>query len=148
MSTAVRVLVAVVMALLAGCADGGNAALDVRPATSPPSAGDTATSLTIVLDEDGDGTGETFALTCAPPAGDHPDPDAACSALNAAGGAEAFEPVPKDVACTEIYGGPQTARVTGSVAGSPVDARFSRSNGCDIARWDALAPLLGSVGGV
>jgi hypothetical protein len=44
--------------------------------------------------------------------------------------------VPADVACTEIYGGPATARVRGTLQGKPVDARFSRTNGCEIARWE------------
>lgn len=58
-----------------------------------------------------------------------------------------FEPVPRNVACTEIYGGPQTARVTGTLRGEPVDARFSRTDGCQIARWDAVADLLGPAPG-
>ena len=147
MSTLGRVLAVAVVTLLAACGDGGSG-VDVRPAASSSSpAGDTTTSLTITLDEDGDGSGETFSLTCGPPGGEHPDPDAACAALEAAGGAEAFAPVPKDMACTEIYGGPQTAAVVGSVRGTPVEAEFSRVNGCEIARWDTLAPLLGSAGG-
>ena len=47
-----------------------------------------------------------------------------------------LRPVPPDVACTEIYGGPATARVRGTLQGKPVDARFSRTNGCEIARWE------------
>lgn len=41
-----------------------------------------------------------------------------------------------------IYGGPATAHVTGTWAGRPVDSRFDRADGCQIARWDALVPLL------
>lgn len=104
-------------------------------------------SLTIELDETGGGAVSTWTLTCGPAGGDHPDPAAACAALEAAGGAAAFEPIPRDVACTEIWGGPQTAHVEGTVGGVPVTADFARSNGCEIARWDALAPLLGSPGG-
>jgi hypothetical protein len=44
--------------------------------------------------------------------------------------------------CTMLYGGPATAHVTGTWAGRPVDARFDRADGCEIARWDALVPLL------
>ena len=47
------------------------------------------------------------------------------------------EPPEKRV-CTQIYGGPQTARVTGTLAGRPVDRRFNRENGCRIAEWDRL----------
>lgn len=59
-----------------------------------------------------------------------------------------FEPVPGDVACTEIYGGPATATVRGTLAGEPIDAQFSRTDGCQMARWDAVEPLLGKVPGV
>lgn len=88
---------------------------------------------------------QTFRLRCDPPDGDHPDPDAACAALRSA--SAALRPVPKDQGCTEIYGGPQTATVRGRWRGEPVDARFSRTNGCEIARWDALAPLFGDEAG-
>ncbi|WP_024286723.1 SSI family serine proteinase inhibitor [Cellulomonas sp. KRMCY2] len=115
--------------------------------TSTPSSSDDGTSLTITLDETGLGTTRTFMLTCDPPGGDHPDPDAACAALAAAGGADAFVAPPRDEMCTEIYGGPQVATVEGTVDGTRVRARFSRTNGCEISRWDALAPLLGSAGG-
>jgi hypothetical protein len=53
-----------------------------------------------------------------------------------------LRPVPADVACTEIYGGPATARVRGSLDGTPVDVRFERTNGCEIARWHRNAALL------
>jgi hypothetical protein len=49
-----------------------------------------------------------------------------------------FAPVPGGVACTQIYGGPQVARVTGTFRGRPVRATFNRRDGCEIARWDAL----------
>ncbi len=116
--------------------------------SSAPSAGAdlTGTSLTIALDEQGDGAPTTSTLTCDPPGGDHADPEAACDALAAAGGVAAFAP-PQDDMCTEQYGGPQVATVEGTVAGERVTARFSRTNGCEISRWDALAPLLGSPGG-
>jgi hypothetical protein len=44
--------------------------------------------------------------------------------------------------CTQIYGGPETARIVGTWAGQAVDARFSRVDGCEIARWRALTGLL------
>ena len=45
-------------------------------------------------------------------------------------------------ACTEQYGGPDVARVTGSIAGRPVDAILDRANGCGIADWDLLQRML------
>jgi hypothetical protein len=53
-----------------------------------------------------------------------------------------LRPVAPNVACTEIYGGPATARVRGTLAGKAVDARFDRTNGCEIARWERNRALL------
>jgi hypothetical protein len=47
-----------------------------------------------------------------------------------------------DVACTLIYGGPEEARIAGVVGGNAVDTMLSRNNGCEIDRWDRLAPVL------
>lgn len=115
--------------------------------TPPTSPAALPAELTVTLDETGEGETRTWTLTCAPAGGDHPDPEAACEAL-ARGGLDAFEPTPRDVACTEQWGGPQRATVTGTVDGTRVDAEFSRINGCEISRWETLAPLLGSTGGL
>jgi hypothetical protein len=52
-------------------------------------------------------------------------------------------PVPRTTACTAIYGGPAVARVTGTLRGEPVHARFSLEDGCEIARWERNRDLLG-----
>lgn len=52
-----------------------------------------------------------------------------------------FAPVPKKQLCTQIYGGPQTATVEGSWRGEQVRAGYDRTDGCQIARWDALASV-------
>ena len=49
-------------------------------------------------------------------------------------------------ACTMIYGGPQTASVTGTLDGEKIDVSFSREDGCQLARFDAAAPLWNGVG--
>jgi hypothetical protein len=51
-------------------------------------------------------------------------------------------PVPPDVACAQIYGGPAQARVTGVLRGERVDARFNRTDACEIERWEDNAALL------
>ena len=51
-------------------------------------------------------------------------------------------PVPLDVACAEIYGGPARARVTGELRGERVDARFSRADACETKRWRDSSALL------
>jgi hypothetical protein len=47
-----------------------------------------------------------------------------------------------DRICTEIFGGPQTARVSGSTDGRFARRAFSRHNGCAIADWDRMGLLL------
>ncbi|WP_405819354.1 subtilase-type protease inhibitor [Streptomyces sp. NBC_01390] len=85
-----------------------------------------------------------FELACHPGGGSHPDVEEACGSLDrgARWGKDPFAPVPPDSVCTMMYGGPATAHVTGTWAGRPVDATFDRSNGCQMARWDRLVPLL------
>jgi hypothetical protein len=82
------------------------------------------------------GEARTATLTCDPDGGTHPDPVKACDALLR--NEDALQRVPPDRACTEIYGGPQLA----TVSGLNVDASFSRQNGCEISRWDKLATVL------
>ena len=111
-----------------------------------PSGGVTgagATELTVVV-RPGRGNQEwTYSLVCDPAGGDHPDPEAACRVLEELDAP--FAPVPPETMCTEIYGGPQTAAVTGTLRGEPVDATFDRTNGCEIARWDQHAAVLGEM---
>jgi hypothetical protein len=109
-------------------------------ADSPDIKEDDSADLVIVI-VDGAGATTTHRLTCDPAGGDHPRPEVACRVL-ASNGARALPPVPPDLRCTQIYGGPETARVTGFWRGQRVDSRLSRQNGCEIARWNALAGFL------
>jgi LysM repeat protein len=45
--------------------------------------------------------------------------------------------------CSEIYGGPQRARIFGKIGGRRVDVSVNRSDGCGIADWEKLQALLG-----
>jgi hypothetical protein len=47
--------------------------------------------------------------------------------------------------CTQQYGGPQVAEVTGSFHGRQVRAVFRRTDGCEIARWNSMSALLGGT---
>lgn len=105
------------------------------PTDSDPSA--STTSVTIKVRTAEGAEPRTMTLACDPAGGDHPQAEQACEAL-AATGPEVFEPLPRGKACTMIYGGPQTARVTGVVDGKAVDASFNRTNGCEIDRWERL----------
>lgn len=130
----------------AGGGSDGGAAGSTRPSGSPSPTGLPA-DLTITVDASGSGDTQTWTLTCNPPGGDHPDPAWACAAIEQAGGVAAFDPVPRSAVCTEIYGGPQTAHVEGTVDGTPINADFARTNGCEINRWEALRAVLGDVAG-
>jgi hypothetical protein len=44
--------------------------------------------------------------------------------------------------CTQIYGGPQTARITGRVGARRINRKLSRTNGCRIGEWSRMAPLV------
>ena len=56
-------------------------------------------------------------------------------------------PPAKNQTCTQQYGGPQVATVTGVVDGRAVQVNFSLTNGCEIAAWKAAKDVLGSSGG-
>jgi len=44
--------------------------------------------------------------------------------------------------CTEIYGGPEKAEISGELAGKSVGTSFSKHNGCAIERWNRAELLL------
>ena len=72
-----------------------------------------------------------------------PDPVAALAAVERFGEEIFFAVRRADMICTQQYGGPQVALVTGVIDGRPVHSRFSLTDGCEIARWRAMEPLLG-----
>ncbi|MDT0570499.1 SSI family serine proteinase inhibitor [Streptomyces sp. DSM 3412] len=100
--------------------------------------------LTVTVRQAGGGADGTFELRCHPEGGNHPDVREACGRLDrrTTWGTDPFAPVRSGTVCTMQYGGPATAQVTGTWAGRRVDARFDRGDGCEIARWDALVPVL------
>jgi hypothetical protein len=46
-------------------------------------------------------------------------------------------------ACTQLYGGPEEAHVTGTVEGEAVDVRIHRRDGCGVAAYEALFAAFG-----
>ncbi|MFJ8466342.1 SSI family serine proteinase inhibitor [Streptomyces swartbergensis] len=104
--------------------------------------------LTVTVRNAGGEADGTYELYCGPDGGSHPDPRGACAALerDTRWGKDVFAPAPEGGFCTMQYGGPATARVTGTWAGRPVDATYDRRDGCGIARWDRLVPLLPDMG--
>jgi hypothetical protein len=145
-----RLLLLVPVLLLAAACGGGDDA-----GTAPGSdagtdslGGISQTQNDLVVEQDlGDGSApQRWTLVCAGQVeGTHPDAAAACAHLS--GLDDPFAPLPADQLCTELYGGPQTARITGVWGGEPVDLAVARTNGCEISQWDSLGPLLpGPVG--
>lgn len=133
-----RVLVAgalVTVAAVSGCGETGG---DPDPGSAP-------TDLTISVAPEAGALPRIWELRCDPATGTHPDPRAACAFLDQQADArrDPFAPVPGDVACTEIYGGPGVAAVEGRWRGRPVAATFTLTDGCQIARWQTAAALLG-----
>ncbi|WP_425860044.1 hypothetical protein [Arthrobacter sp. TWP1-1] len=170
---AVTVLLFSVVAVVAGCTQQqpGGDATGTPPVTvtTPPSipAGTTAPpagtasptgtaspagiDLTITLTESPGAAPRTFRLVAdgSTPAAEStlPDSAAALAAVELHGQKIFFAlPDPARI-CTQQYGGPQIAVVTGWFNGQEVNAAFSRTDGCEISRWQALAPLFGALAG-
>jgi hypothetical protein len=124
-----RILVTLlVLAPLAGC--GGE---------SSGSSGSAALRIT-VWPQGKTGSSISYTLKCPQGTGTLPRASAACSKLGQVS-AKTFAPVPAGTACSELYGGPQTASVSGRLAGKAISAHFTRTNGCEIERWGRLAFL-------
>ena len=103
------------------------------------------TALTITVWPAGlDGSSERWTLRCGPTGGTLPARAAACRKLSSL--SAPFKPIPENSVCTEIYGGPAVARITGRFRGQRIWAEFRRRNGCEIGRWDRLRPLLPAAG--
>jgi LysM repeat protein len=45
--------------------------------------------------------------------------------------------------CADVYGGPQRARITGTVGSRRVSVAIDRADGCGISEWNRLLALLG-----
>jgi hypothetical protein len=123
------------------------AAVTLASATLALAGCTSASSLRVTYWEDASATAVTWTLRCNPPGGSLKRPTIACHRL-ASGGSKLFAPLPKDSVCTEIYGGPQKARVVGVLAGKRIWATFTRTNGCEIGRWKRVSPWLLPPGGV
>jgi hypothetical protein len=100
-----------------------------------------ADDLTVEL-EPGDGSPvRRYTLVCGDVvSGDHPAAEAAC--VHVSGLDDPFAPLPDDTSCTQPYGGPRTACVSGRWHGEAVDLELARNDGCRIAQWGSLGPLL------
>jgi hypothetical protein len=140
-----RAAAGLAIAALAGAALGGCGEAD-EPAA--PRATSPAVELNVLYD-DGSGRKTTGALTCrgtesrATGALEGRGASAEKLCEQARGNAELLTTKPdKGRTCTQVYGGPETAVVTGAIDGEKVDRRFTRTNGCEIADYARASGLL------
>jgi hypothetical protein len=104
------------------------------------------TSLTILVNDSG--TARSWYLTCDPDDSSIlstlPDPESACAVLRDHGD-QIFAPVATDRICAQVYGDDRTAQIFGDWWGNHVDVTITRTDSCQIARWDALLGPLPAV---
>ena len=114
------------------------AALLAACGSESPAGNAPATNLVVTVDPDGahgSKPAKTVRLRC---------PGAGC-ALTKRVTVKDFAPPRRDVMCTMIYGGPETATVRGTLRGSHIQASFSRTDGCQTSRWERVKALLGAA---
>lgn len=123
------------------------------PATNPESTPDEGSfdiELHITVTPQPGAEPQEYILQCdgttASDASNVPQPDEACALMEESAQALFFTKPDPTLQCTQQYGGPQKATVTGSINGRPVEAKFARTNGCEISRWNAMEPILGAGG--
>jgi hypothetical protein len=146
--------------LAAGCGDDDETISAGDPATDDGAASDgdptdgaepigggpyPIADLTITYEHPDEGVSFTYQITClgdtATVTGDDVELDeaAACLALaEPAVQTRLVEGAPTDQVCTEQYGGPDVAVITGTLDEQPVDTTVDRTNGCGISDWDDL----------
>lgn len=116
---------------------------------SGPGQGNAELAITVLSGEGAAAVNYTLVCESGKPAAEsnHPAAEAACAALKKNAALLHNSAPGKDQACTEQYGGPQKATVTGVVDGTAVDSSFARTNGCEISAWEAAKDVLGAAGG-
>ena len=127
-----RIAALIVLLAAVGCGTGASA----------PAASSGATDLKITYWPQGRtaASAKKWTLRCAPAGGTHPQAASACRKLAAM--SSPFAPIPKDAVCTEQYGGPQVALITGTFRGHALWAQLAARNGCEIARFKRLSFLV------
>jgi hypothetical protein len=129
-----RLLLPLVVIALAGCGSDG--------ATQAGGPTGKLANLTVTVDNDGAKGSEKpreLTLDCVKPTDSQ-----ACGAAAGVSAAD-LKPTGGDIACTQIYGGPEEATIKGKIRGETVDATFKRTDGCEISRWDRVKALLAEV---
>ena len=142
--------VALVAAVAASCGESTTPADTSAVASTLPSNVPTSLTITVgtaekpnlataTLEIAADGTASGSGFLSAP----RRAAEAAALLENPAAAKRLREGPPPGQACTEIYGGPDTATIRGTFQGGAVAQDFHRNNGCGIADWELFVPMLG-----
>lgn len=145
-----RALVAAVAAaafaaalVLAACGD--DEGTSSTPRASQPVAG--ALELLVRADK-GPGAAAVSMLHCRPgdmratgPLAKRADISRLCTSARLLTGLLTSKPPARRV-CTQVYGGPQTLRFTGTIGERSVDRMFTRTNGCAIKEYEQITQAL------
>ncbi len=141
-------LIAVAVAALVGCAGEAIEPGGSPTTTVPPAPTVSTVDLRIVI-----GTNEypdefTASLVC----GDRADATGylgergseACAFLVSSDDARSLlvDGAAPNRVCTEVYGGGEVARIDGTIGDTAISRTIDRANGCGIADWDLLQPIL------
>ncbi|WP_051476821.1 SSI family serine proteinase inhibitor [Arthrobacter sp. Br18] len=129
-----------------------SSAMPSTPSPADPSApgAQASTLLTVEIRQSDTAEPVRYVLECSSatpgPNTTLPNAEEACATV-ASLGASFFNALPdRNVACTQQYGGPQTASITGTVDGTQILASFALTDGCEISRWNAVRSILGTGG--
>ncbi|ABK01946.1 hypothetical protein Arth_0547 [Arthrobacter sp. FB24] len=119
------------------------------PSTSGPGKGNAELAIMVKPSESEAALNYTLVCKDGVPTAEssHPSAAAACTTLKENPAVLSPAPRATDQACTQQYGGPQEATVTGIVDDTPVDSSFGRKDGCEIGLWNSAKDILGSAGG-
>lgn len=106
-------------------------ACGATPAPTKPEAKITVGELTLTYKETPEATSKILTIDCS-------DDKTLCKTLLK----ESAHPTKDPMACTQIYGGPATVNIVGKINRKPIALAYSRTNGCDIARWESMDKLI------
>jgi hypothetical protein len=129
------VLIATV-AILVGCAAGSSTA-------STAAVPSTQLKITYWPAGKGEGSSKAWTLRCEPAGGTLVRAAAACRKLAAlAALGNPFAPIRGDLMCTQQYGEPDQAQITGAYRGRRIFVGLGLTDGCQIARFRKLGFLI------
>ena len=134
-----RAWAAVAVLLLAACGSAQTTAttrLEVDAAKGSPSTVLRPTQATLACD--GTPTGTGFL---------HDNPVEACALVRHGVIQRIAAAQSRTRDCAQIYGGPQHARIKGTIAGNDVDVTVTRADSCGTRDWETLQALLGDPEG-